>query len=391
MTNFLVRLFIKDRENTHDPKVRTAYGILGSITGIVCNLLLCAAKLVIGGLSGSIAVTADAFNNLSDIASSAISLLGFKLGKKPADAQHPFGHGRFEYLSALFIALLIMVLAVELGISSFEKILQPEKPQFSIISLVVLLLAVGVKLWLSAFNKKLGKKIDSASMAATAVDSLNDVLSTSAAIISMLAVLVIDFPLDGYLGVVVACFVMYSGFTIARDTINPLLGEAPPKELVEAIKEELLSNQYVLSIHDLTVHNYGPGRRFASVHVEVPGNANIIDVHNMIDQAELKILNQMGIVITIHMDPIDTDDAKTNRLRDMAKEAIEKIDERLSLHDFRIIDGSSRIVLLFDVVLPPGYPTDPEKLQERIQQEISSIDPIYHCVIHIDYDYAIAK
>ena len=391
MTQLLVRLFIKDRDNTRDPKVRTAYGMLGSVTGIVCNLLLFAAKLIIGSLSGNIAVTADAFNNLSDIASSAISFLGFKLGKKPADAQHPFGHGRFEYLSALFISLLIMVLAVQLGISSFGKILEPEKTQFSIVSLIVLLLAVGVKLWLSAFNRKLGQKIDSASMAATAADSLNDVLSTSAAIISMLAVLVTDFPLDGYLGLVVACFVMYSGFSIARDTINPLLGEAPPKELVEAIKKELLSNEYVLSIHDLTVHTYGPGRRFASVHVEVPGNANIVDVHNMIDQAELKILNQMGIVITIHMDPIDTDDAKTNQLRDIAKEAIAKIDERLSLHDFRIIDGSSRIVLLFDVVVPPGYPLEPEKLQERIQKEISAVNPIYHCVIHVDYDYAIAK
>lgn len=391
MTDFLVRCFIKDSENIHAPEVRAAYGILGSITGIICNLLLFAAKLVIGTLSSSIAITADAFNNLSDIASSVISFIGFKLGKKPADARHPFGHGRFEYLAALFISLLIMVLAVQLGISSFQKILQPEKPQFSLISLIILLLAVGVKLWLAAFNKKMGLKIDSASMAATAADSLNDVLSTSAAIISMLAVLIIDFPLDGYLGLVVAGFVMYSGFSIARDTINPLLGEAPPKELVEAIKKELLSNKYVLSIHDLTVHNYGPGRRFASVHVEVPGNANIIDVHNMIDQAELKILNQMGIVITIHMDPIDTDDAKTNRLRDMANTAIQKIDQRLSLHDFRIIDGSSRIVLLFDVVVPPGEHLESNNLEERIQKEISSINPIYHCVIHIDYDYSIAK
>ena len=391
MTYFLVRCFIKDSENIRAPEVRAAYGILGSITGIICNLLLFAAKLVIGTLSSSIAITADAFNNLSDIASSVISFIGFKLGKKPADARHPFGHGRFEYLAALFISLLIMVLAVQLAISSFQKILQPEKPQFSLISLIILLLAVGVKLWLAAFNKKLGLKIDSASMAATAADSLNDVLSTSAAIISMLAVLIIDFPLDGYLGLVVAGFVMYSGFSIARDTINPLLGEAPPKELVEAIKKELLSNKYVLSIHDLTVHNYGPGRRFASVHVEVPGNANIIDVHNMIDQAELKILNQMGIVITIHMDPIDTDDAKTNRLRDMANTAIQKIDQRLSLHDFRIIDGSSRIVLLFDVVVPPGEHLESNNLEERIQKEISSINPIYHCVIHIDYDYSIAK
>ena len=391
MTYFLVRCFIKDSENIRAPEVRAAYGILGSITGIICNLLLFAAKLVIGTLSSSIAITADAFNNLSDIASSVISFIGFKLGKKPADARHPFGHGRFEYLAALFISLLIMVLAVQLGISSFQKILQPEKPQFSLISLIILLLAVGVKLWLAAFNKKLGLKIDSASMAATAADSLNDVLSTSAAIISMLAVLIIDFPLDGYLGLVVAGFVMYSGFSIARDTINPLLGEAPPKELVEAIKKELLSNKYVLSIHDLTVHNYGPGRRFASVHVEVPGNANIIDVHNMIDQAELKILNQMGIVITIHMDPIDTDDAKTNRLRDMANTAIQKIDQRLSLHDFRIIDGSSRMVLLFDVVVPPGEHLESNNLEERIQKEISSINPIYHCVIHIDYDYSIAK
>ena len=227
MTYFLVRCFIKDSENIRAPEVRAAYGILGSITGIICNLLLFAAKLVIGTLSSSIAITADAFNNLSDIASSVISFIGFKLGKKPADARHPFGHGRFEYLAALFISLLIMVLAVQLGISSFQKILQPEKPQFSLISLIILLLAVGVKLWLAAFNKKLGLKIDSASMAATAADSLNDVLSTSAAIISMLAVLIIDFPLDGYLGLVVAGFVMYSGFSIARDTINPLLGEAP--------------------------------------------------------------------------------------------------------------------------------------------------------------------
>ena len=391
MTQFLVRKFIKNSENICDPKVRAAYGALGSIMGILCNLLLFAAKLVIGTITGSIAITADAFNNLSDIASSVISFLGFKLGEKPADAKHPFGHGRMEYLSALLISLLIMVLAVQLGISSFQKILEPEKIKFSLVSLIVLLLAVGVKIWLSVFNRKLGRKIDSTAMTATAADSLNDVISTGATIISMLAVLITDFSIDGYIGLIVACFVMYSGFSIARDTINPLLGEAPPKELVEAIKKELMNNRYVVSVHDLVVHNYGPGRRFASVHVEVPSDSNIIDVHNMIDQTEIKILNQMGIVITIHMDPIDTDNQKANQLRDLALAAVQKINPELTLHDFRIVDGSSRIVLLFDVVVPPGFPYSAVQLQELIQKEITSVNPIYHCIIHMDYDYAIAK
>lgn len=387
MTKLLIRLFIRNAENTEDSKVRTHYGLLGSAVGILCNLVLFALKLVLGMLSGSIAITADAFNNLSDAGSSVVGFVGIKLSSKPADAKHPFGHGRIEYLSALFVALIIMVLAVELGISSFEKILSPEPLHFNPWVLAGLLLSVGIKLWLSLFNRGIGKRIRSSVLMATGRDALNDVISTGATIVSLLISAIFNITVDGYIGLLVACFVLYSGFSIIKDSISPLLGEAPDPELVKAIEKELLSTEYILGIHDLVMHNYGPGRCFASVHAEVPADSDIVKVHEAIDCMELKIQKEMNILITIHMDPLETSDEHTKAMRLEARRAVKALDPRMDLHDFRMVDGENRITLLFDVAVPPDYKGSQEELSQQLNRLLAETNSKYHAVIHMDYRY----
>ena len=387
MTKLLIRLFIRNAENTEDATVRTHYGLLGRAVGIFCNLALFSLKLVLGMLSGSIAVTADAFNNLSDAGSSVVGFVGIKLSSKPADAKHPFGHGRIEYLSALFVALIIMVLAVELGISSFEKILSPEPLHFNAWVLVGLLLSVGVKLWMSLFNRGIGKRIHSSVLMATGRDALNDVISTGATIVSLLISAIFNITVDGYIGLLVACFVLYSGFSIIKDSISPLLGEAPDPESVKAIEKELLSNEYILGIHDLVMHNYGPGRCFASVHAEVPADSDIVKVHEAIDCMELKIQKEMNILITIHMDPLGTSDERTEAMRLDARSAVKALDPRMDLHDFRMVDGENRITLLFDVAVPPDYKGSQEELSQLLNRSLAEMNSKYHAVIHMDYRY----
>ena len=387
MTKLLIRLFIKDRENVESPTVRDAYGTLGSFTGIGCNLLLFIIKCSLGLISGSISIMADAFNNLSDIGSSVITLIGFKMAKKPADPDHPFGHGRIEYMSAFIVSMLILLVGIELFKSSFAKILEPTELTLTYITIIGLIASILIKFWMFLFNRKLAKKINSLSLKATAQDSLNDCVSTLAVLISLIICKVYGVNLDAYVGIAVALFILWSGISAARDTLSPLLGEPPAPELIKAIESEILKNEDFYGIHDLIVHNYGPGRCFASVHVEVPEDININLCHEQIDACEVEIKEKLGLELVIHMDPISVNDSFTAELRCKVAEKVKELDNIFSIHDFRIVPGEKRTNLVFDVVVPHNYTKKPAELKEEIGELIKEIDNKYRCVINIDYDY----
>ncbi len=387
MTKLLIRLFIKDRENVESPTVRDAYGTLGSFTGIGCNLLLFIIKCSLGLISGSISIMADAFNNLSDIGSSVITLIGFKMAKKPADPDHPFGHGRIEYMSAFIVSMLILLVGIELFKSSFAKILEPTELTLTYITIIGLIASILIKFWMFLFNRKLAKKINSLSLKATAQDSLNDCVSTLAVLVSLIICKVYGVNLDAYVGIAVALFILWSGISAARDTLSPLLGEPPAPELIKAIESEILKNEDFYGIHDLIVHNYGPGRCFASVHVEVPEDININLCHEQIDACEVEIKEKLGIELVIHMDPISVNDSFTAELRSKVAKKVKELDSIFSIHDFRIVPGEKRTNLVFDVVVPHNYAKKPAELKEEIGELIKEIDNKYRCVINIDYDY----
>ena len=387
MTKLLIRLFIKDRENVENPTVRDAYGTLGSFTGIGCNLLLFIIKCSLGLISGSISIMADAFNNLSDIGSSVITLIGFKMAKKPADPDHPFGHGRIEYMSAFIVSMLILLVGIELFKSSFAKILEPTELTLTYITIIGLIASILIKFWMFLFNRKLAKKINSLSLKATAQDSLNDCVSTLAVLISLIICKVYGVNLDAYVGIAVALFILWSGISAARDTLSPLLGEPPAPELIKTIESEILKNEDFYGIHDLIVHNYGPGRCFASVHVEVPEDININLCHEQIDACEVEIKEKLGLELVIHMDPISVNDSFTAELRSKVAEKVKELDSIFSIHDFRIVPGEKRTNLVFDVVVPHNYTKKPAELKEEIGELIKEIDNKYRCVINIDYDY----
>lgn len=387
MTKLLIRLFIKDRENVENPTVRDAYGTLGSFTGIGCNLLLFIIKCSLGLISGSISIMADAFNNLSDIGSSVITLIGFKMAKKPADPDHPFGHGRIEYMSAFIVSMLILLVGIELFKSSFAKILEPTELTLTYITIIGLIASILIKFWMFLFNRKLAKKINSLSLKATAQDSLNDCVSTLAVLVSLIICKIYGVNLDAYVGIAVALFILWSGISAARDTLSPLLGEPPAPELIKAIESEILKNEDFYGIHDLIVHNYGPGRCFASVHVEVPEDININLCHEQIDACEVEIKEKLGLELVIHMDPISVNDSFTAELRSKVAEKVKELDSIFSIHDFRIVPGEKRTNLVFDVVVPHNYAKKPAELKEEIGELIKEIDNKYRCVINIDYDY----
>ena len=387
MTKLLIRLFIKDRENVESPTVRDAYGTLGSFTGIGCNLLLFIIKCSLGLISGSISIMADAFNNLSDIGSSVITLIGFKMAKKPADPDHPFGHGRIEYMSAFIVSMLILLVGIELFKSSFAKILEPTELTLTYITIIGLIASILIKFWMFLFNRKLAKKINSLSLKATAQDSLNDCVSTLAVLVSLIICKIYGVNLDAYVGIAVALFILWSGISAARDTLSPLLGEPPAPELIKAIESEILKNEDFYGIHDLIVHNYGPGRCFASVHVEVPEDININLCHEQIDACEVEIKEKLGLELVIHMDPISVNDSFTAELRSKVAEKVKELDSIFSIHDFRIVPGEKRTNLVFDVVVPHNYAKKPAELKEEIGELIKEIDNKYCCVINIDYDY----
>ena len=384
MTGLLLRLFVKNHNDTENPVVRSAYGKLAGAVGIVCNLLLFAGKLLAGILSGSVAVTADAVNNLSDASSSLVTLLGFKLAERPADEEHPYGHARIEYISGLVVAALILLIGAELAKSSFSKILHPETVEFSLLTLGVLVGSILVKLWMALFCRKLGRRIDSTTLLATSADSRNDVISTAAVLVGCLSGYFFDVKLDGYIGMAVALFIIWSGCSIAKDTISPLLGEQASGELVRSISDLILSHEKILGIHDLMVHDYGPGNCFASVHAEMDSAEDPLTCHDIIDDIERDALRELRVHLVIHYDPIITDDEELNAARALVEQEIRSIDESLSLHDFRMVRGPGHTNLIFDLVIPYSMEDRKAELKARIDERLQRQDRKYYTVITFD-------
>ena len=388
MTNLLIRLFIKNADRIENTEVRAAHGKLAGFVGILCNLFLFTVKLIAGTLSGSVSITADALNNMFDASSSIISLLGFKLAAKPADEDHPYGHARYEYLSGLLVALLILYVGIELLKSSFGKVLSPTPVAFSWLTASILVLSILVKLWMAGFNKKVGKKIHSQTLLATSTDSRNDVITTSAVLLASLVSQYTPLELDGYMGMAVALFILYSGVGLIRETLDPILGRAPDPDFVEEIREKIMENSGVLGTHDLMVHDYGPGCQFASVHVEVAAEADVLEMHDLVDNIERAFLTEYGLHMVIHMDPIITADEAIGDLRHRLSEKVAEIDERLSIHDLRVVPGTTHTNLVFDCVTPPGFPTKNAELRERISAAAREINETYNCVITIESSFA---
>ena len=391
MTDFLIRHFVRDYQQVQDPAVRERYGVLSGGVGIFLNLLLSLGKFFAGVVTGSIAVTADAFNNLSDAGSSVVTLVGFKLAGQKADDGHPFGHGRIEYLAGLLVSLLILMVGVELGKTSIEKIIQPEEVAFSILSVGILVCSILIKLWMSLFNRKLGKRIHSAAMQATATDSLSDVVATSAVLAGTLIGHFAHVSIDGWIGVVVAVFILRAGWGAAKDTLNPLLGTAPDPELVKAIQQLVLSHEQVVGMHDLVIHDYGPGRRMCSFHAEVPEGDDIMEAHDAIDHIEREIQEKFGIETTAHMDPIATGDSEIARLREQMSELVREIDQDMSIHDFRLTRGPRHSNLIFDVVVPHRCRLSDEEIRRRITEAAEQVVPGCYVVLQLDRSYVGAR
>lgn len=388
MTDFLIRKFVPDYRKTTDGQVRAAYGKLSSTVSIISNFALFALKLLAGILSASVAITADAFNNLSDASSGIITLLGFKMAGKPADPEHPYGHARYEYLSGLLISVLILVIGVELFKSGFDKILHPQLTVFRWLTAGILIASIAVKLWLCLFNRKIGILIDSGTLKAASADSRNDVLSTSAVLAATVISHFTRIDLDGYMGVAVALFILYSGVGLVKETISPLLGRAPDPETVQMIQDKILSYPGVLGTHDLMLHDYGPGRQFASVHVEVAAEHNMLESHDMIDNIERDFLAHTGIHMVVHMDPIVTADPVVAELRLFLEETVTAIDPALSIHDLRIVPGPTHTNVIFDCVVPAECSLIHADVCRRIREKVSASYPGYFCVITVDESFA---
>ena len=384
MTDLLLRLFVKHASDTSDPAVRAGYGRLAGVTGIVCNLLLFALKLLAGTISGSVSITADAVNNLSDASGSIVTLVGFKLASRPADDEHPYGHARMEYLSGLAVAVLILVIGVELVKSSIGKILHPEAVEFSALIVVILVCSILVKLWMAVFNRKLGRRIGSAALTAAAADSRNDVISTGAVLLACIVGQLTGLKIDGYVGLLVALFILWSGWSAAKDTISPLLGEPASEELVQSISRLILSHEKILGIHDLMVHDYGPGQCFASVHAEMDSREDPLLCHDVLDDIERDALRELRVHLVIHYDPIVTDDAELNHMRTFVQETIRAIDPELTLHDFRMVRGAQHTNLIFDLVIPYSLVGKQAELKHRIDARVQQEDRKYYTVITFD-------
>jgi len=390
LSNFLISKFIRNFEDTTNKKVRVAYGYLGGIVGIIVNLILFTTKLIIGILLNSIAVTADAFNNLSDVASSIITILGFKLASKPADKEHPFGHGRLEYISGLIVSFSVMLVGFEFIKTSYARIVHPSKVIFNLIPFTLILISIIFKVWISRFNKTLGQAIKSSALEASSTDALTDVVSSSCVALSLLLSIWIDFPIDGYIGMLVSFVIIYAGYSLIKDTLNPLLGEAPDLELVKGLQSKLLSYDYITGAHDLVIHNYGPGRCMGSVHAEVPCNISIVDIHEIIDKAEKEISEEFDIHIVIHMDPINTDDKEVNACRLQLLNVLTSFPIIKSIHDFRIVGSGDYKNLIFDAVIdfnPSFTASDEANLEDEINKELKKCCPQYNALMTIDRDY----
>lgn len=388
MTEFLVRRFVKNYEHTETVAVRTAYGVLASMVGIFCNVFLFLVKGAIGIVLHSISVTADAFNNLSDAGSSIIGLVGVKMAEKPADEEHPFGHGRIEYIAALIVAFIVLEVGFTFLKDAIGKIREPEILKFNTVSVVILMFSIGVKIWLAFFNRKLGKKINSKVMMATAADAMGDVATTTATILSVLFFRVTGINIDGFVGIGVALAVMWAGVGIAKDTLEPLIGEAVPQETCDEITKFVESYDGIVGTHDLLVHNYGPGRSMASIHAEVPNDVNIEVSHEVIDKIERDARKYLGTYLLIHMDPIETKDQDVIKVRKKVEDIVTQADPDASIHDFRMVSGEHRINLIFDMVLPHGYDKEEENtLQRLVTEKIHRLDERYQCVITMEKSF----
>lgn len=385
MTDLLLRLFVKNKDQPSDPAVRSAIGSLSGSVGICCNLLLFLGKLVVGLLSASVSITADALNNLSDATSSIVTLIGFKLAEKPADDHHPYGHARFEYLSALAVAAMIIVIGFELAKTSVSKIINPTPVEFTALTACILLGSILVKLWMAIFNRKLGNMIHSSTLEATAQDSRNDCLATGAVLLAGLLELVTSWRIDGFMGLAVALFILWSGWNLARETVSPLLGEAADPQLKELILDYISSNPKVLGIHDLMVHDYGPGQRFASLHVEMDRKEDPLICHEIIDDMERECYQSHGIHLVIHYDPVVTNDPELDRMRNLVAAILRVKDERLSIHDFRMVPGTGHTNLIFDVSLPGDLRGQEDTIKSALEAALNDLgEGIYDTVITFD-------
>lgn len=384
MVTLLSRLFIRNREDIQNPAVRQAYGMLCGAVGILLNLCLFAGKFIAGAISHSIAITADAFNNLSDAGSSIITLIGFRMSGQKPDPDHPFGHGRIEYVSGLLVSVIILLMGIELLKSSLAKILHPEELAFSPVILVILIASILIKCYMCLYNRALGKKMDSAAMMATAADSFSDTLATAVVLISTLVAHFTGLSIDGWCGVLVGLFICYSGYNAAKDTISPLLGQAPDKEFVRQVNDIVTAHEGVIGVHDLIVHNYGPGRILISLHAEVPADGDILTLHDMIDTIEHELRDTLNCHAVIHMDPVQVGDEETARLRELVKGYLAEIDDALSMHDFRIVTGPTHTNLIFDVVTPYGFRMTDSELISVISARIQKDNPNYFAVIEVD-------
>lgn len=388
MTEFLVRRFVKNYEQTETVAVRTAYGVLASVVGILCNVFLFFVKGAVGIILHSISVTADAFNNLSDAGSSIIGLVGVKMAEKPADEEHPFGHGRIEYIAALIVAFIVLQVGFTFLKDAIGRIRNPEILTFNTVSVLILILSIGVKVWMAAFNRKLGKRIDSKVMMATAADAMGDVATTTATILSVLFFRVTGINIDGFVGIGVALVVMWAGIGIAKDTLEPLIGEAVPQETFDEITKFVESYDGIVGTHDLLVHNYGPGRSMASIHAEVPNDVNIEVSHEIIDRIEREARKYLGIYLLIHMDPIETKDQDVIEIREKVEHIVAETDPGASIHDFRMVPGEHQINLIFDMVMPHGYDKEEENaLLHLVMEKIRHLDERYQCVITMEKSY----
>ena len=387
MILLLSKIFIKDRENTSSPQVRKAYGMLCCGMGIALNILLYAGKFLAGFLSNSIAITADAFNNLSDAGSSLITLVGFQMAGQKPDPHHPFGHGRIEYLSGLFVSVAILIMAIELIQSSVDKILHPQPVVFNSLTIIILLVSIAVKIYMAYYNKNIGKKIDSAAMRATATDSLSDTLATTVVLAASLTAHFTGLKIDGYCGILVGLFIFYAGYSAAKDTISPLLGQPPEPNFVKNVETIVMSYEHVQGIHDMVVHDYGPGRVMISLHAEVPADGSLLILHDMIDNIEHRLHNELHCEAVIHMDPVITDDEQTNHLKKLLADLLHNNYPEIRFHDFRMVKGPTHTNIIFDIVVPFDYKERDDVITDFLQKEIHRIDSSYFAVIQVDKAY----
>lgn len=387
MGKLLIRIFVKDHENTDDPRVRERYGKFAGVVGIVSNLILCIMKILIGLVSRSIAIIADGINNLADASSSIITLVGFKLASQPEDEDHPYGHARIEYLTGLFISIVIIVIGLQLLRTSIDKIMHPDPLEFSCLTIIILVAAILIKLWQSLFNRSIGRKIRSVTLMATAADSRNDVISTSAVLISVIVGKFTGIQIDGYMGCLVALFIIWSGIQLVRETTSPLLGEAPDQELVDSIAEIVKKEPGVLGIHDLMVHNYGPGKIFASMHIEVDADGDLMESHDMIDNIEKRIKDELHVEFVVHMDPVKTDDPLITKMKKIIADALLPLDGVDNIHDFRIVPGPTHTNIIFDVVLAADCSLSEKEITGIAAEAARSVDNDFYVVITFDHAY----